>query len=485
MIGLRLLWTLEYARLTSSRGRSWLDTLAIFGFTVATTIMLVLAGAISLFWNRAEAPSEELLSELSSVSDGSSAVTSHMLSVFFDSYQSVTALAFFIVILPALSLGASAAAVVARSRNQVLGRLRLLGLGRFHAYLMVLTVVLAQMILGLVAGTLVYFTSFYLWQLLEFQGALVSATEVMITWSVWLDTALLLTAVTVLATFSAFNASRIWRASKGVGAPFRLLSLPALLISGLLVGLGALIELGSSNTTFTGELALPVAALAVFVGFVMPAGFYLLGRFLATRARTDLVLAGGWLQTNARAAALTVFPAALTMFLALTLGAQPHDFISVISEDSGTPIAASAVPDHLAYLLQRDIVVGLLLVCVGVIVVSIVSASLEQATVIINRHTQSEMLLMLGVDSDFLTRARLWQILVPHLVGLGLGVLLAAALVLPHESLTKLPLEVPFLVAAVFAATFVVALVANRWLAPLQCRVVRPDLRQVADSLPQ
>ena len=480
MTGMRLLWTLERARLTSDRGRAWLDTLAIFGFAVATAILLLLAGAASLFHSRAQAPKEPITTGLQRLAEASSSSDPQVLDAFLLSYQVITGFAFFITVLPALSLGASAAAVAARSRSQILRHLRLLGLGRFHAQLIILVVVLVQMLLGLGAGTLLYFTSFYLWQMLEFQGSLVSGAEVMIGWSSWLNTALLLVTVTIFATLSSFSSARLSRRRLEAQRWFRLFSPAAIAVGVGAIALATLVGFATSAGAFTWDLTILVAAVVLVVGFLAPAALYLVGTILARRSRVNLLLAGGWLQANARSAALAVAPASLIMFLALTLGARPHDLIAVIAEGDGSVITPAVVPDFLADLLQRDTVIGLLLVCVGVVVVSVVSASLEQATVIINRGPQSETLLMMGLEPRALTQARLCQILLPQLLGFLVAIAMAAVMVLPQQPLTALPWEVAFLLAAVFATTVVVTVVANHWLAPLQTRVVGPDLEQAA-----
>lgn len=481
MIGLRLLWTLERARLTSDRGRAWLDTLAIFGFAVATTILLLLAGATSLFESRAQAPKEPIMIGMEHFAQASAAADPQVLDAFLFAYQMITSFAFLITVLPALSLGASAAAVAARSRSQILRNLRLLGLGRFHAQVIVLVVVLSQMLLGLGAGTLLYFTSFYLWQMLEFQGSLVSGVEVMIDWSNWLNTVLLLAVVTIFAAFSSFNSARLSRQGVEDQRTFRLFSAGAILISVAVIAMAAVTEVATSTGPFTGDFTGLVAVMTLVVGFLAPAALSLLGLFLTGRPRVSLVLAGGWLQANARSAALAVTPPSLIMFLALALGAQPRDFITVIAQGDGSSPTPVVVPDFLADLLQRDTVVGLLLVCVGVVVVSVVSASLEQATVIINQGPQSETLLMMGVSSKTLARARLCQILLPQLLGFLVAIAIAALVILLELPLTALPWEVAFLLAAVLATTVLVTIVANNWLAPLQARVVRPDLHECAN----
>ncbi|MDO5721320.1 MAG: hypothetical protein Q4P06_02095 [Actinomycetaceae bacterium] len=468
----RLAWLLERSRFSSSRGTSWLDVLAVFGFAVATAILLLLSGASSLFIRRADQAGSVLSPPVVQALD-----SPQLGSAFFSSYQAVFAFAFLVTIPPALSLAASAASSAARSRLEQLRLLRLFGLGRARGWLLVLVVVFSQFAAGVAAGTLLYFTSFYLWQLLEIQGTVVSATEVMISSASWLNTVFLLAVATagaalVVLSFSSLDSSR----NRGAGE-FRFFAPFPLLVSLLVVALSALVEAVLSAEGFVGDLTALVAAVTAVVVFVGPGLLYVLGRFLLRSSRLDLTLAGASLSSRSRALFVTASPAALVMFMALSLGAQPQEFLSAIAQTDGVDLPQSQVPVFIAELLRRNLVVGLLLVCVAVVLLSLVSVSLDHAGGIIYRRDQAQTLFLLGVDPTLLHRARLWQLLCAQFSAFALAVVCAAAVVLPDTSVTELSWEPLFLVFVVFAVTVVASLVANRWLAPLQDQVLTGDSR--------
>lgn len=485
---LRLGWNLEKARFTCSRGRGWVDVLGVLGFATATVLLLMLAAAIDLFVSRAQAinlavnPINGLDQPIPHALLNQEAVdlermtqqfadVAFMPSTFFDAYAIVSAIAYLIMLLPALALGASCAAVATRTRACWLRTLRLIGVGRWQATLLIFIVAISQAAIGIALGGLMYFASLIGWEMLRFQGTGVTAAEVIVPPQTWLFTGALVVVVTVIST--ALSVRSVGLEGRFVTRPHShpIITLKSILILVGAVGLTAYSEFSSYgiNATLAASVAVGVVCLGIL--FVGPSLVYSLGWLMQRSRLASFVVSGAYLQANSRSAFLATVPVGAVLAVSALMAVNPQAFLTAVAASNGdlvlTDLLHSTTNLQLVRLFQRDVTVGLLLTSAGAVAVAAVANALRQATSILDHHGQDRALAMIGIPLPMLRRAYLWYQLVPLATTLLISSMIVIVFCSDTVSEAKLPFEAVGLYLAVVGFAVGIVVIANQWLAPL------------------
>lgn len=364
-------------------------------------------------------------------------------------YGILAALALVLLAVPLVTLGAAAARLTSRRRNDRLATLRLLGAsGRELWSLTVLeaTVVAA---IGALAGVVLYAILLPLVGLLPFFGGPVGIGAVVV--DPLLGLAVTVGVVLIGAASAAASLRRVAVTPLGVrtrsdAPPTRRV---AMVVGGILI-VGVVLVVG--NFSIVGQLVGPavgvVVLLAVFAGAlallnVIGAPIVAArGRSMARRARTaaDLI-AGRELSAHAGPAWRRVSGMALVAFIAVVAGCG----LSIAD------VAAGAVPGT----LMGDIRTGVL-VTLGIAFVLLACAvGVTQAASVVEERELLVGLDRLGIPDAELRRARRLTVMVPLRWAAVGGAVLGAVLAFPVVgfSLLVAPLSVLTIVAT-FAAGF-------------------------------
>lgn len=397
--------------------------LPVVAFAVTTALLLVVAGGARMF----------LVDPRAAAEDGF--------------YGVLAVLALVLLTVPLITLGAAAARLTSRRRNDRLATLRLLGAsGRELWTLTVLeaTVVAAA---GAVAGIVLYGALLPLVGLLPFFGGTVGIASVVV--DPLLGGGVLAAVVLIGAGSAAASLGRVAVTPLGVRtrseAPPRRIT--ALVVGGILiVGVVALV----TNFGLLAELLGPAISLVVLLalfggalGLLNLVGVPIIaarGRSMARRARTAAQLvAGRELAAHAGPAWRRVSGMALVSFIAVVAG-------------TGLAIADAATE---AGPIMADIRTGVL-VTLGIAFVLLACAvGVTQAASVLEERELITGLDRLGIPDAELRRARRLTVMVPlrwaAVGGAALGMTLAFPLV--GMSLIIAPLSV-LTIALTFAAGF-------------------------------
>lgn len=453
---LRILVTLEKSRLRSTRGRPWLDALSIFGFAIATLTLLGLSAATHLFNGRIDNPPPLIIEWFSTPSDTAQ---------FMENYGIAAVFALIIMLFPTLALVASAASMITKARADSLRQLRLIGMSRWRAATIVMIEVGIQSVIGMALGSILYFSSFPMWEMLSFQGQAVSAAEIVLPLGVWItvyQVIILVMLPSALLSLSNLSLTRKLSAERG---PERLITWRGLLFAIIILGF---------ITGLVYAVDGPAAALDVFV-FITIIGivFFLIGPlFIITLGYIErlsknpiFLLAGSRHITSPRDTWSAVAPVSILMIF--TIG---------LSVDSSI-IARVSVSQPADAMFQRDMLTGINITIIAALVVGAVATALSQGASILDRQNEAESLIVMGFPMAVIHRARLMETVIPLLFMMVVG--LALGLVLSWTDLSTItwPWDMLRGIVIVFGAAVIISIALNRILQPLQISVIREDAR--------
>lgn len=342
-------------------------------------------------------------------------------------YQACTAIAVVILAVPLVSLGAAAARLQTRRRDERLAALRLLGAsGATTTALAVMEAAIVALV-GLLIGALLALAVAPAVGLLPFYGAPLGTAAVLLPpWGY----AALVGGVTVVATVSAaMSLRRVVVSPLGVAlkqsAP-AIPWLPAVLAIGGIV----LASLIMSNLGAVGSLAAVIAALGIALTVTLFAidviGVWVTGlraRRKARRAQTpEALLAARSILESPRAAWRQVSGVAMASFMAVFAGAGVALLGLIDEADAGEALGAHVVD---------DIRTGILVTVVGTFIMVGCTVGVNQAAQVFDRADVARSLSIAGTALDTQDRARRGAVMQPLLLATVGPAVIAVILLLP------------------------------------------------------
>lgn len=377
-------------------------------------------------------------------------------------YAMLSILALVLLMVPLATLGAAAARLTSRRRNDRLSTLRLLGATSGEVSAITVAEASLTALTGALVGAALYGAALPLLGLLPFFGGPVGAAAL---WTGWLPLLGLVLAATAVATVSAATSLRRVRLTP-LGVRRRTDAAPRrvrMLIAGA-VGLVLVVVAAAQSGAMTDALG-QVAGVAVLLAFFAGAmalvnliGTPIIaarGRSMARRATTAArLIAGRELAAHAPSAWRRVSAISMISFIAVIGG-------------SGIALADMAGPSDDTWLLA-DIRTGVLVTLAAGFALLACSIGVTHAASVLEDRELIVGLDRLGMAPHELARARRLAVMTPLRWAAGGGAAVGAALALPvvGVSLVVAPLSVA-VVAVTFAAGFGVVLLALAASTPL------------------
>lgn len=440
--------------LLSRPSRQGLAAIALpaIAFACVTALLAIVLGGAQTFW----APDAA----------GQAANSDDYVAGF---YQACAVIALVLLMVPLVSLGAAAARLSARRRDDRLAALRLLGASaRTTAGLAILEAAILA-VMGAVAGALIALAASPLVGLIHFRGeALGTAAVILPLWA----SAAIVAAVALIATVSAAaGLRRVIVSPLGVALkqrPARVPWLPALIA---LVGIalsGALM----SNLGSLGDASVIIAAVGIaltvtlFAIDVIGAWFVgVLARRRARRAqRPDQLLAARAVLESPRAAWRQVSGVAMSSFMAVFAGSG----VALLGVMENTEQLSGA-----EVYMVADIRTGLIITVVGTFIMVACAVGVNQAAQILDRRDIYRSLDVLGTPLETQDRARRGATMLPLLLASLGSAAIAAMLLFPvvGGALILAPLSLAVILSSLALGIGIVV---------LALLVTRPMLRSAA-----
>lgn len=386
--------------------------LAVFAFAVCTGVLLLVLGGFGAFQARAAAPA-------SSPDAGF--------------YLLLAGIASGLLVVPLATLGGAAARLAVARRDERLAALRLAGATAGQVAVLTVLEATLQALAGALLGAAGVFALIPLVLPVTFQGQPFTYTDLVAPWWVF---ALTVAGVTTVSLVSAAGSlAKVVLTPVGVAARHRPRPLHwtrVLPIAAIAVAFVVLIQTGRAGIVV---LAVLVAAGLAMVNLLGPWVLGLLGRVVATRARSAATLIaarriiddpkGAWRSVGA--VALCTFIAGLTAAIAITdPGERPDGTVDPVFADLST---------------------GGMLTLVIAGATAAVSTGVMQAGRIIDQRTQYRALHAAGTELRVIHSARLRQTAIPLIGAVATATAASMLFILPalgFALLTAVPVLVQF-----------------------------------------
>lgn len=384
-------------------------------------------------------------------------------------YQAFTVIALVLMAVPLVSLGAAAARLSARRRDDRLATLRLLGAsGASTAAIAVLEATVVAMAGALFGGVLAIAAS-PLIGLLHFRGEALGASAVML--PAWAAGAIVL-AVTLVASFSAaVSLRRVVISPLGVALKQQAPKLPWLLALIAIVGV-LLASLVTSSLAAFGGITAMIAALGVALTVTLFAidavGSWVLG-LLARRQARRAQLPGQLLGARAilestRTAWRQVSGVAMSSFVAVFAGSGVA-LLNLLESDG-----PSSGPEA---FLAPDIRTGVIITVLGTFLMVACAVGVHQAAQILDRRDIIRALGIMGAPLELQESSRRQAALRPLLLASLGSAILAAILLFPLVGAA-------LLLAPLTLVVVLSALAIGFGLVVVTLQTTKPLLRQVS-----
>lgn len=393
MTGLRIAPLLLRGRLRSGRGL--IDVLGVLAFAVSGWLLLTVLAGVRVFVERQLNPPEQFLAALGDQAAGGV----QQLPL----WTLLAACAAMLLIVPVLTLGASAARMGALGRDQRLATLRLLGLtGGQAVTLSTLETMLAAVVGGL-AGLAVYLVTVPFWGLISFQATPLGGGVMLLPpWAIAATLALLvllaaISSVTGLVRLRISPLGVARRAPRPMLKLWRLLAVPVVIVLWLLVA--PLLSLSRQVMLATVVISIALGGFMFVVNLLGPWLLQLLGFSLARSGRPAVLLAGRRLQADPRGAWRSVAGLAFVGFAGGALVCLPD--------------LTAMGADPLVGILAADLRTGTYLTLAIAFLVAAVSTLLNQASTVLDRARELRRLANLGVPAQLHDRTRMIEVVAP------------------------------------------------------------------------
>ncbi|RLV55247.1 FtsX-like permease family protein [Aeromicrobium phragmitis] len=406
--GLRRLAALTLLLARPSRQGRAAVVLPLAAFAVTTALLLTVVGGTLMFANDPRAQVEDL----------------------GGMYLYMSLVALLLLAVPTLSLGASAARLSARRRDDRLATLRLLGASSRDVSLITVFEATTIAVAGSLVGTMLYGLLLPLLGQLRFFDERIGAGAV---WAGWTTVVGVLIAVALMATMSAVLGLRRVRLTP-LGVRTRA-DAPRRPLRWALIGIGVILlgAAGISQLRLIGG-AVGMAVMIVFVFVVFGFGLAMLnligppivaarGRAMARRAKSPShLIAGKQLAEHSGPAWRRVSALAMIAFIAV-VGGVGMSLASALSDGDDV--------DRAGQLIAADLTTGVLLTLAIAFVMLACSVGVTQAAAILDDAQLIVGLDRLGMPVTMLERSRRIAVMVPmRMAALG-GAAAGAVLTLP------------------------------------------------------
>lgn len=396
--------------------------LPIVAFGTVTALLLTVAGGSQVFWSW----SDDIAG----------------------TYQALAVVAVVLLIVPLLTLGASAARLAARRRDARLASLRLLGAN--SATVVWLTVIESTILaaIGAIAGAALYACAAPFLGLIQFRGQAIGSYA-------WLSLPAMAACIAGVCALAAVSAALGLRKVVVTPLGVRTRQTPdgAHWVRGLvavvvvLAGVAAMGMLSSFGTFIVilsvlgGCFGLALLALNLMGPWVLRLRA---SSQLKRAKRPEQLLAARTVLESPKESWRQVGGVAMTSFVGVFVGVG-----MAVADTMGGDAA------HETALLVRDINTGVMITLLGSFLMVACSAGVNQAAAVLDRASMLVALDRMGMPRELMVAARVRAVMSPLFLVAGISAAAAAVLVLPLAGAVFLTQPVVFLtIGGVFAAGF-------------------------------
>ena len=402
--------------------------LPILAFGTVTALLLTVAGGSQVFWSW----SDDIAG----------------------TYQALAVVAMVLLVIPLLTLGASAARLAARRRDDRLASLRLLGASSATVIWMTIIESTVLAAIGAVAGACLYACAAPFLGLIQFRGQSLGGHA-------WLSVPSILgciLAVCVLAAASAaLGLRKVVLTPLGVrtrqtadGAHWVRGVIAAVVVVVGVVAMGMLSSFGAFMVIIAvmgGCFGLALLALNLMGPWVLRLQA---SSQLKRARRPEHLLAARTVLESPKESWRQVGGVAMTSFVGVFVGVG-----MAVADTMGSSTSDEST------LLVRDINTGVMITLLGSFLMVACSAGVNQAAAVLDRASTLVALDRVGMPQKLMVAARVKAVMSPLLLVAGISAAAAAALVLPLAGPALLTRPVVFLtVGGVFAAGFLLVRLA-------------------------
>ncbi|MDO5025268.1 MAG: hypothetical protein Q4E03_01965 [Trueperella sp.] len=450
---------LTRARLSTRMGEVTFDILAIVALSVSSGMLLTTLGGVWMFHERV--PRVDAITDM---------------EYFGWVYFSFALFALALLIVPLLSLGASASQLGANGRAQRLASLRLVGMTSRQVVGVSLLESLIQTLIGFTVGMGLYLLTLPAWQAVEFTGMRIETAEMLLPWWGVLAALGLQLVISTLAT--VFGLLKVSISPLGVA---RKTTPKALRWWRVLVLIGAVVLMWylsknwePENSTYT-----LISTFAIIIFFVMSisiAGpFFLqtLARPLTKTRSVSRLVAARRIVAYPRAAWRSIAAISLMMLISSLL-----IFGDILRFDTDNTATAGADGEFVftTSVFFQDVYYGVIIALSFALILGAVSVLIHQTSDVIDRTDESRALSWVGMPTKKFTISRIWQVFIPLIIMTAISVGLG---VIPGLAQGSTPdVEAKMLLIGVIIAGFALTLLAVLFTAPIQRQVLAQHNRK-------
>ena len=443
--------------LARSNGSNFRETglrdagLPILAFGTVTALLLTVAGGSQIFWSW----SDDIAG----------------------TYQALAIVAMVLLIIPLLTLGASAARLAARRRDDRLASLRLLGANSATVVWMTVMESTVLAAVGALAGAGLYACMAPFLGLIQFRGQAIGSHA-------WLSVPSILGCVLAFCVLAAASAALGLRkvVVTPLGVRTRQTADGAHWVRGLIAAVVVVVGVVAMGMLSSfGAFIVIVAVMGGCFGLALLA-LNLMGPWiLRLRASSQLkrakrpeqLLAARTVLESPKESWRQVGGVAMTSFVGVFVGVG-----LAVADTMGTGGDAQAT------LLVRDINTGVMITLLGSFLMVACSAGVNQAAAVLDRASTLVALDRVGMPQKLMVAARVKAVMSPLFLVAGISAAAAAVLVLPLTGAALLTQPVVFLtIGGVFAAGFLlVRLAVAAGTAQISQVLARPERYASMDS---
>ncbi|WP_406714017.1 hypothetical protein [Trueperella pyogenes] len=449
---------LAISRIRNARGHALLDSLAVLAFSVSSWLLLTTMGGVWMFYGRK--------SRLSDMLYDSYSIPRVDTAQLGGIYMSLAVLALALLIIPLLSLGSSAARLGAGGRAKRLASLRLIGLTAGQINVMTLVETMIQGLVGFAIGLIVYLVSLGGWSQVTFTTLNIRAGEMMLPWWGFLIAIGLITLITLGSTLVGLR--RVAISPLGVARRETPKALKYWRAIGIVVVLPALV---ASMRATKGNIVISslfFMMLFLTISIAGPLFIQMATRPLVRTASPAKLLGVRRVLDDPRAAWRNVSAISL---MALIASIVVFGISITLSGNAPDPTIG-----NLRLILISDITKGVTIALAFALILGATSTLIHQAADVFDRADESLALTKMGLSRGVLLKARLWQVVPPLLLMLGVTIGVGAILGLAAGN-TPRPENYSMLVwvVALGIALTIAAVMAT---VPIQARILSHHSRK-------
>lgn len=401
---------LAISRIRNARGHALLDSLAVLAFSVSSWLLLTTMGGVWMFYGRK--------SRLSDMLYDSYSIPRVDTAQLGGIYMSLAVLALALLIIPLLSLGSSAARLGTGGRAKRLASLRLIGLTAGQINVMTLVETMIQGLVGFAIGLIVYLVSLGGWSQVTFTTLNIRAGKMMLPWWGFLIALVLVALITFGSTLVGLR--RVAISPLGVARRETPKALKYWRVIGIVVVLPALVVSMRATKGNIVISSLFFMMLFLTISIAGPLFIQMATRPLVRTASPAKLLGVRRVLDDPRAAWRNVSAISL---MALIASVVVFGISITLSGNAPDPTIG-----NLRLILISDITKGVTIALAFALILGATSTLIHQAADVFDRADESLALTKMGLSRGVLLKARLWQVVPPLLLMLGVTIGVGAIL---------------------------------------------------------